>query len=438
MNFSIHEKARMCGPHAALVLDGESISYASLSRRVFELTRGHVRAKSARSDVVVFDARLRLGELVQLYAFIEQETPFAPIHPRTTPRERERIRRALDARSPSAQLPFAVIATSGTSGEPKGVELSKGAWLAAARASSERLPWQEEDRWLLSLSYAHVGGLGVILRCLYAGKTVVVDSHSEKGFDSKRFVEVVERDGVTIASLVPTQLTRLLKESARVPSTLRAVLVGGANLPPSVSDAALERGWPILPTYGLTETCGQVATACPGQSSRDDFIGPALDDVGLEIREGRIAIRSPTLFTRYVADPFVKKGEWFLTGDCGEIDHRGFLRVLGRADDIINSGGCKIAPAEVENALMRVKGVEAAVAFGEPDPEWGKRVVAAVVLQPDSGLERWSTEHWRDSLRSNLTDFKLPRRVVVVKMLKQLPNGKWDRRALEVALGSVP
>ncbi len=411
--------------------------------------------------------------IATLLGLFEDRVSFVLIHPRWTRAERERAiamaGASLCIESGGAMVSTrttaavghaaavgrgaAVVFTSGTAGSPRGVVLGRKALRASAIAHAEILGWRPDDRWLLSLPTAHVGGLMIVVRCLHSRRTVVVGGRGAAGrFDAQRTLEVVERDRVTLLSVVPTMLERLLRTTGRPPSSLRAVLVGGAAAPLERMAAARERGWPVLATYGLTEACSQVVTERPGESSGG--LAAPMPGVELAIGEdaarravsavsstggageaGSIWIRGPVLFDGYLDDepgaplerPFDADG-WFDTGDLGAVDRRGGLRVVGRREDRIVTGGENVDPAEVENAVLAWPGVAAVCVVGLPDPEWGERVGA--VLVPAAGFEpRGGLEELRRRVGARLAGFKQPRRWLAVEEIPVAPSGKVDREA---------
>jgi O-succinylbenzoic acid--CoA ligase len=239
------------------------------------------------------------------------------------------------------------------------------------------------------------------------------------GFEPSTFAEELRRPGVTMASAVPTMIDRVLEHDPGPYQGLRGVLVGGGPIPESVLERAMAAGLPVLPTYGMTETCGQVATLEPGSpvSNRAQPLP------GVEIRiepDGRIAVRGPIVSPGYVGQPDREPGEWFVTGDLGEIDDDGALRVTGRADILIVSGGENIDPSIVEATLARVPGVDSAVVVGVPSEEWGMEAVCLYV--GDAGPVRIESH-----LKGRLPGFMVPKRWLRVDELPMTAMGKPDR-----------
>lgn len=322
------------------------------------------------------------------------------------------------------ERPLAIVFTSGSAAGPKGVVLSRQAFVASARASAARLGWRDDDRWLLSLPPAHVGGLSILTRCLLARRPVVLG----EGLDPAATVALMREAGVTIASVVAPQLQRLI-EAAPPPPALRAVLVGGGPCPEPLLRRARAAGWPALATYGLSETCSQVATQDPAEvDAAAGAAAPPLPGVELRVREGRIQVRGEMLMSGYYPrgrhpDPVCSDG-FLETGDLGRIDERGRLHVLGRVDDVIVTGGEKVFPGEVEQALLKCPGVAAALVFGVEAEPWGQLVAALLVASPDGPVP---SDRLAGCL-GELAPFKRPRLAAWVEELPLGPNGKPDRR----------
>ena len=299
-----------------------------------------------------------------------------------------------------------VIGTSGSTGVPKGAELSAAALRHSARASLARVGARPGDRWLCCLPVTHVAGLAVLVRSLVSGTEPVLAERAD--------AETVMASGCAHVSLVPTQLQRLLLQAGAPLAGFSSVLLGGAAAPAGLLDAARDASVPVVTTYGMTETCGGCV-----------YDGVPLDGVRAEVRDdGRIWISGPVLFSGYLRGPRAPAGGWFRTGDLGALDAGGRLRVRGRADDVINTGGHKVVPGEVAAALQACPGVRDAAVVGQPDPEWGERVVAAVV--PANPGDPPAVEMLRSHVRERLPRYAIPSRVVMVDAVPMLPSGKHD------------
>jgi o-succinylbenzoate---CoA ligase len=314
---------------------------------------------------------------------------------------------------PVGQDTALVIATSGSTGQPKGTELSGAALLASARASMQRIGAAAGERWLCCLPTFHISGLGVLVRSLLAGVAPVIADRLEPG--------TLAASGCVHVSMVPTQLRRMLDAGADL-SGVRTILLGGAAIPAGLLDEARAAGVRVVTTYGMSETCGGCV-----------YNGMPLDEVQLDIGPGdRIRIAGPVLFSGYWLRPDltapVRDGRWFVTSDIGTIGPSGELRVRGRADDVINTGGEKVVAAEVEAVLGTCPGVREAAVVGRPDPEWGELVVAAVV--PDDPSAPPGLADIRAHVRQSMPAHAAPAILLVLQRMPMLPSGKPDREAL--------
>lgn len=272
-----------------------------------------------------------------------------------------------------------IVFTSGSSGRPKAALHTLGNHYYSALGSATNIPLSRGDRWLLSLPLYHVGGLSTLFRCLLAGATVALPSPGAPLGSS------VAGLGVTHVSLVATQLRRLLAEGADL-DDLKAILLGGGPVPETLVDEAVARGLPLYTSYGLTEMASQVTTTTPGVSAAVlRTAGRVLPHREVSItNEGEVLVRGETLFAGYVEGgalerPVDEEG-WFHTGDLGELDPQGYLRIRGRRDNLFVSGGENVRPEEIEDALARLEGVERAVVAPVPDAEFGERPVAFVLM----------------------------------------------------------
>lgn len=330
--------------------------------------------------------------------------------------------------APPAPL-AALVFTSGSTGAARAVRLTRANLEAAADASAARLGTTADDRWLLVLPLFHVGGLSVVVRAAAQGAALVVVP------PDVRAQEAALDAGATVASFVPTQLARLVEGRTRpFPATVRAVLVGGAAASPALLARARSLGLPVLPTYGLTEAASQVATREPGDA-RDDAVGPPLAGTEMRVRDGAIEVRGPTVADGYEGDEEATRGAfvdgWLRTRDAGEVLPDGRLRVLGRLDDLVNTGGEKVAPAAVEAALLEHPAIAEACVVGVPDAEWGERVAAAVVLRDGAAMNGRELHAFLSARLSPVARPKLVRRVAE---LPKGPTGKVARAEVRAML----
>ena len=340
--------------------------------------------------------------------------------------------------------PAVAILTSGTTGRPKAALLSQAAMAASAAAWSAALP--EATGWVLCLGLAHVAGLGVAWRAIGAGVPLRV----VPVFDAALVLDALWQWPASHVSLVPTQLALLLDAVAAAEASepgqanLRAVLLGGAPIPPELVTRALAAGWPVVPTYGLTEAGSGVSALATGDvASHPGSAGRPLPGVGIRIVDqaadgtGEIQVRTPAAFSGYLGLPdataaaFEADG-WLRTGDAGRIDADGFLDVLDRRDDLIVSGGENVFPAEVEAVLAAHPGIAEAGVAGRPDPAWGAVPVASVVPRPGAPVP--DDAELRAFCRARLAPYKVPAAFVVVASLPRTASGKLRRSELRAAL----
>jgi o-succinylbenzoate---CoA ligase len=305
-----------------------------------------------------------------------------------------------------------VVATSGSTGEPRGVLLSADALRASANATHARLGGP--GRWLLALPAQHIAGVQVIVRSLLAG--------FEPAVAGDNFAEAARAAQYT--SLVPTQLARLLDRDLPALRTFDAILLGGAAAPASLVERARAAGVRVVTTYGMSETAGGCV-----------YDGVPLDGVWVRVTGGVIEVAGPVLAHGYRLDPAASArafgGGWFRTTDLGVL-RDGVLEVHGRADFVINTGGVKVAPAAVEAVLTAQPGVAEACVVDLPSAEWGQLVAAAVV--PAGEPPR--VEDLLDAVRAALGGPAVPKLLRFADMLPLHGPGKVDRAAVRELLGT--
>lgn len=328
----------------------------------------------------------------------------------------------------------ALLWTSGTAGPSRGILLAGSALAHVAAASRERLDLSPADRWYASLSPAHMGGLALVTRAALVRSAVV----TREALDLAELWELMESGAVSHASLVPVLLRRLLEVGGDRPAPpgLRGLLVGGAPATRPLVERALELGYPVALTYGLTEATSQVTTAAPDLVRRKPWtVGSPLP--GVEVRlddDGEIFVRGPTLSLGTVGPEGLAlrdEGGWLRTGDLGEWDEEGDLRITGRRSDRIVTGGITVDPGEVEAVVLAHPAVREAAVVGIPDAEWGERVAAALVMVPGAPSQLDDVEVL---CRERLTPAKVPRHLRAVDRLPRNANGKVDRSAVRALL----
>jgi O-succinylbenzoic acid--CoA ligase len=316
---------------------------------------------------------------------------------------------------PRLDATMAVMHTSGTTSQPKQVRLTHGNFLASALASPVLLGLDADERWLCPMPLTHVGGLSILVRSAIYATTAVIHPR----FDTDAVLDALmdPRRRITLVSLVPTMLQRLLDGGLSGPPTLRWALLGGGPVPPALLARAQAAGVPVAPTYGMTEACSQIAT-----------FGYPLP--GVEVRVGEdqeILVHGPV-----VAPGSTDADGWLHTGDLGCLDGRGRLQIVGRKADTIVTGGENVAPTEVEAVLAAHPAVADAGVFARPDEEWGEVVIARVVLHDGARLD---ADELRAFCRERLAGFKVPKAVEFAAALPRTASGKLLRRQLA---GDVP
>lgn len=335
-----------------------------------------------------------------------------------------------------------VLTTSGSTGVPKSVVLSRDALTASALATADRIG---DGTWLLALPATYVAGLQVLVRSVVADREPawLTGAFTAQSFAAvaATMVSTVRGERVpAFTSLVPAQLSKLLDAAAddsAVLSALRsfeAILVGGQAIPAAMLERATDAGARVVRTYGSTETSGGCV-----------YDGVPLRGVNVRIEDGEVRIAGPTLADGYLGAPertaeaFVRDGDgtrWYRTGDVGVIEHD-VLRVRGRIDNVIVSGGINVSLDRVENVVRGIPGLQSAVVVGVPDPKWGEASV--VVVARGEALRRSEStqlEAARNAVAAEIGAHARPARLVLVDEVPALPSGKPDREAVRAAVAA--
>ena len=296
-----------------------------------------------------------------------------------------------------------VIASSGSTGSPKGIIHTHSSILAGAQASASRLQLSSDDHWLVCIPVSHVGGFSVIARALHTGAALTL----LPAFDATA-VEQARNHGVTHTSLVATALSRIDA------SLFQTILLGGSSAPANLPSN-------VITTYGMTETGGGVV-----------YNGQPLDNVEIRVVDGEIFLRCPMLMRAFRDDQTISIDDgWYATGDIGEIDNNGKLSVHGRQTDLIITGGENVWPSVVENSLASHPIVNQVVVRGMPDTTWGQRVVAYVVLNDSSQTSEVKLlSDLREHVKQTLPAFCAPQQIVVLAEIPRTSLGKVDVQAL--------
>jgi O-succinylbenzoic acid--CoA ligase len=333
-----------------------------------------------------------------------------------------------------------VLFTSGTSGRSKGACLSWSNFAASALAAAEPLGPAIAQRWLACMPLFHVGGLSIVVRSVLFGGPIRLHSR----FDAALVSDALDAGDIAGISLVPTMLSRLLDQRGPrpAPAGLQVLLLGGAAASPEVLARARLAGYPVCPTYGLTEATSQVATARP-QCAGAARPAPMLPLPGVEVRivvegedaaagePGEIVVGGPTVMQGYLNDPaataLALRDGWLHTGDIGFLDDAGALHILDRRDDLIVSGGENVYPAEIEAVLVGHPSVAEAGVAAVPDADLGSRVVAWIVANDAATVD---SHVLAELCRARLAGFKRPREFRFVSALPRTAAGKLQRRRL--------
>ncbi len=438
------ERVALEGPEGTL-------TYAELLYEARALERRLVAAGGRRGARIAVELAGGLDFVVALHACDLADVAIVPIDLRLTEAERGRRRagaalcirgslgelaaagdaatqpqrgglEAADAQPADARV-LAVMHTSGTTAEPKRIELTRGNFLHSALASAAMLGLDPEERWLCPMPLTHVGGLSIPIRAAIYAVTAVLHKRFETVAVLAELMDPGRR--ITLVSLVPTMLQRLLDAGLRRPPTLRYVLLGGGPIPGGLLERAASAGVPVAPTYGMTEACSQIATfglPLPGVEVRVGGWPAGVPPADGAVAEGEILVRGPV-----VAPSALGVDGWLHTGDLGQLDERGRLRVIGRSSETIITGGENVAPAEVEAVLLAHPDVADAAVHGRADREWGEIVLATVVLRDGA---RVSAEALRAFCSERLARYKVPKRIAFASSLPRTPSGKLLRREL--------
>ncbi len=331
-----------------------------------------------------------------------------------------------------------IIYTSGSTGTSKGVKITFSNLLWNAIGFGIRHNASSSDRWLLVMPLFHVGGYTIIFRSVLHGSNIILHPR----FEAAKVVESLDRDRITLVSFVPTMFERILKlHRGSFSRSLRLVFLGGSKIPTSLLQEILQRRLHVVFTYGMTETCSQVAISSVGSSAGLDKISyrPMFPTtMAIKSRKaltsqsgkvGEILVRGPTVFRGYWGEPRMtsaafKKG-WFCTGDLGFLDGQGGIVVLGRKDDIMISGGEKINPGDVESSLLQHGAIEDAVVIGREDRGWGQRVEAVVKVKQNS--QPPSATELTKFLQGRIGRYKIPKAYHFWASIPKTPTGKTRR-----------
>jgi O-succinylbenzoic acid--CoA ligase len=426
MAYWVHAAAGRQPDRVAIETPERSVTYVELSRAAVAAAAGLIERGVAPGARVALELAPSIDFIAALHGCMLGGHPVVPIDLRLGAAERAARRAGAEAtltelpagtrlgmpsmqRGEGGDAPLAVVHTSGTTASPKPVALSYANFHASALGSAVALGLDPAERWLCALPLTHVGGLSIPIRSVIYATSVVLHARFETEAVLRELMDPGRR--ITLASLVPTMLARLLDAGLARPPTLRWALLGGGPIAPALLDRARAAGVPVAPTYGMTEACSQIAT-----------FGFPLPGVSVHTSAGEVVVQGPI-----VAKGALDADGRLRTGDLGGFDERGRLVIVGRKSDTIVTGGENVAPTEVEAALLEHPDVADAGVFARPDPEWGEAVIAKVVARPGTTP---SPAELQRHVAARLARFKVPKAVEFAAELPRTASGKLLRREL--------
>ena len=416
--------ASMHPDRVALVDAGVEVTYSELVTRARAVTYGLSERGVKVGDHVALALPAGTDFVAAVHGCWFAGAVAVPIDLRLAPEERATragaalvVDRPLSGRARAASVVgleldsvATVMHTSGTTAAPRRIALTYGNWLWSALGSAVALGLDRDERWLCPMPLVHVGGLSIPIRSAIYGTTAVLHER----FDTEAVLATLmdREQRITVVSLVPTMLARLLEAGLRRPPTLRWALVGGGPTADMLLERARAAGVPVAPTYGMTEACSQIATH-----------GWPL--TGLEIRiheDGEIVVRGPT-----VAPGSLAPDGWLHTGDLGRFAEHSRLAITGRKADTIITGGENVAPTEVEAVLLAHPAIADAAVHGRSDAQWGEAVVATVVPRDGAVVDE---QELRAFCARRLAPYQVPKAVQFAAELPRTASGKLLRRRL--------
>ncbi len=418
---SITEAARERPDGLCLRTPEGDISFSEAARRAALIKRTLTPPPAGRPYVM--QARTDVESILTFYALLEAQVPMLLLSPKLTEAEtRAYVEAAQRIDEPLEADAAVVIFTSGTTGASKPAILSRRALAANALAVSRHIAMTKDDVWLLSLSPARVGGLGILTRSLACRSGVALGAK----YSAQGFVSELSDMHVTIASLVPAMVIDVLEHFPQwqPPRDFRLLLVGGSACPASLRRRALAARIPVVTTYAMTETASSVGMSPYEDRLTENFCADrALEGVEFRLTDkNEVLVRGPMLMNGYWGRSRLTPGAWHATGDIAREDGLGGLRIQARQSEVMITGGEKVYPAEVELALEEIPGVKAALAAGIPDEKWG--VIVGALLVPSPGMPRPTGEAIARGVRAQLAAYKCPRRIAWVEELPRTREGK--------------
>ncbi len=332
-----------------------------------------------------------------------------------------------------------ILFTSGSSGKPKGVELTFNNLRKSFENCNSVLKQNNKDRWLASLPFYHIGGFSIIIRALLSGATIILPP----SLTTEDLAVEIKLRKPSLISLVSTQLKRFLDAGIYPNKYLRSLLLGGGYIDDSLVLQALENGWPVAKVYGSTESSSLVTLLdCKSKKDKLSSAGKPLNNNQIFIvdeqrnklpnnSKGEIAVKSDSCSIRYFNNPEETVNKFndglYYTGDYGFIDEDGFLFIEARRDDLIISGGENVNPLEIQKIIKEFQGIENAFVFGEEDKEWGHIISAAVKSETGKDI---SSDELKEYMSSRISSFKIPKKFYFVDEFPLSPLGKVQKKKL--------
>ena len=373
--------------------------------------------QNPKTPIVIF-AENSISTLINFFAIWKAGGVVVPLNPKLSYSQKDKILEQIrpwgiiqfkENQTTSFENPIyppnevdLLIATSGSTGNPKLVALSVGNFIWSAKGSSENIPVDPDDKWLINLPLFHVGGMSIIFRTMLAGATAII---SPKNINA----DFIDLNRITHFSLVSTQLDRFIRADFPLKKGTKAILLGGSKIPQFLIKKSMELNLPIHTSYGCSEMASQVCTTAKGATQSELMTaGKVLSGRRVKIdQKRRIQLNGKTRFLGYWQDfklqkPFDEDG-WFTSNDLGEFDKNGFLQVTGRLDRMFISGGENIHPELIEQALINIDGILNAVVIDMPSKTYGSRPVAFLQRQKD-----YNDAGLRTLLSKNLMPFQIP------------------------------
>ncbi|RMG42897.1 MAG: hypothetical protein D6719_05075 [Candidatus Dadabacteria bacterium] len=351
----------------------------------------------------------------------------------------------LHAGSAAANAGLLLLFTSGTAGKPKGVFLDLNSLGLLAERSNKRSGFGENDCWILSLPFFHVGGLGILIRALVSGGAVFLPASNS----AETLLSLIKAGAGNYISLVPEMLKRLivLDHEKTVLKNLKCIMLGGAASDSGLLEQVLKNGLPVVTTYGMTETGSHVTALSLKEKGRHlETAGTPLEGIRIKIvdqegcelsanQTGRIVVYADTLYYGLLSDDgsvIKRKEDFYKTNDRGSLDPDGYLRVDGRIDRVYISGGENVSCEYIEKMALEAGGIREAALIDVKDSKWGRSGVLFVV--PDSASS-FNVEHFQSALKAMLASYQYPQRIITIKTLPRTLAGKVDYECLKEQAG---